>query len=100
MLQWRNTNVSVTIDLTGQVALVTGAARGLGQATALRLAEAGASLALVDREPVGLEQTAEHARALGVSATVVPGDVTDPSFADRAVEQALSAHGRLDIDVN
>jgi NAD(P)-dependent dehydrogenase (short-subunit alcohol dehydrogenase family) len=90
----------ITIDLAGQVALVTGAARGLGQATALRLAEAGANLVLVDRELTGLEQAAGLARRLGVSATAVVGDVTDPGFADRAVDAAIAAYDRVDVDVN
>ncbi len=92
--------MTVSIDLSGQVALVTGAARGLGQATACRLAEAGAALVLVDREPEGLDQTARMAQERGVASLVVAGDVTDPLFADQAVEKALEEFGRLDVDVN
>jgi NAD(P)-dependent dehydrogenase (short-subunit alcohol dehydrogenase family) len=88
-----------TIDgfrLDGQVALVTGASKGLGRACALALAGAGADLALVGRNLADLESAAEKIRAAGRQAHVVAVDVTDlAAFAER-----LDALPPLDILVN
>lgn len=94
--------MSVTIDLSGQVAIVTGAARGLGQATALRLAEAGAALLLVDRETAGLTETAALIRANDSRASVatLAGDVTDSAFPEQVVESAIALGGQIDLLVN
>ena len=80
--------------LQDRAAIVTGAARGIGGATAARLAEEGARVLLVDREPV-VEATAA---ALGAPALVL--DVAEPGAGERMVQAALSAFGRLDILVN
>ncbi len=65
-------------DLTGRVAIVTGAAQGLGRATALALAEAGADLVLADRNPAGVRATAAAVTALGRRASAMPCDVSEP----------------------
>src|SRR5258705_9854831 len=65
------------LSLAGRVALVTGAARGIGAATALALAEAGARVALVDRDGEGLERTADAIGRAGSDALAIPADVTD-----------------------
>lgn len=83
--------------LQGQVALVTGASSGIGRATALALARAGADLALVARRRPVLEAVAEAIRALGRRALVLPADVTDPQAAQDAVQQTLDRLGRLDV---
>ena len=80
--------------LQDRAAIVTGAARGIGGATAARLVEDGARVLLVDREPA-VEATAA---ALGAPALVL--DVTEPGAGERMVGAALSAFGRLDILVN
>ena len=80
--------------LKDRAAIVTGAARGIGGATAARLVEDGARVLLVDREPA-VEATAA---ALGAPALVL--DVAEPGAGERMVGAALSAFGRLDILVN
>src|SRR5947207_2724342 len=74
-------------DLTGRVAIVTGAAQGLGRATALALAEAGADLLLADRNTAGIEKTAAQITRLGrrgvpVNA-VLPAQIVNPSLEAR-----------------
>lgn len=82
-------------DFTGKVALITGAARGLGRAAAVRLLERGASVAVNVR---GAERADEAARSLGERAFAVPGDVADS--AAEIVQRTLDRFGRLDILVN
>lgn len=85
-------------SLEGRVALVTGAAGGLGDAYAVGLAEAGADVAVHDRNPV--DETCERIRALGRRAAALSGDLTGPEVPDRLVRQTLSALGALDVVVN
>ncbi|MFB0874971.1 MULTISPECIES: SDR family NAD(P)-dependent oxidoreductase [unclassified Sphingobium] len=86
------------IDMSGKVALVTGAAAGLGRATALRLAEAGARLVLVDVDAAGLAATA----ALIPGADVVEhvANLADPDACIGAVQAAVTNTGRLDALCN
>jgi len=86
--------------LDGQVALVTGASRGLGKASALALAEAGADCVVSARGIKDLEQTATAIQALGRKALPVKVDVTNPREVEAMVEEALKAFGKLDILVN
>lgn len=93
-------SVTVAIEMTGKAALVTGAASGLGRATAMALARAGADICLVDVNAAGLEESAQAVRALGVRAHV---QITDLSVADNcaaAVRAAIEAFGRLDALCN
>ncbi len=82
--------------LAGQVAVVTGASRGLGQAYARGLAHAGATLVLGGRDRAALD---ELARSLP-HAVSVPGDVSSPETARELVDAALSCSGRVDVVVN
>jgi len=83
-----------------QVAVVTGAASGLGRAIALRLAEEGARMALGDIDTSGLDRTVSDITATGGQAFGVLGDVTDEAPAARLIADAVARHGRLDILVN
>ena len=88
------------IDLKGKAALVTGAASGLGRATALRLAEAGASLTLVDVNAAALEETAALAAPFGVEVLVHAANLADADACAGAVESAVARFGRLDALCN
>jgi NAD(P)-dependent dehydrogenase (short-subunit alcohol dehydrogenase family) len=87
-------------DLTGRKALVTGGARGLGEGMALALARAGAAVVVGDiREDLGKE-CADALRASGAAADFVPLDVTSDESWERAIPEAISHLGGLDIVVN
>src|SRR5262249_43137196 len=84
-------------DLTGRVAVVSGAAQGLGRAMSLALAEAGADLVLADRNADGVRQTAETITGLGRRALPLTRDVSEPAQI-RALFGALGdAFGRVDF---
>jgi NAD(P)-dependent dehydrogenase (short-subunit alcohol dehydrogenase family) len=87
-------------DLSGKVAMVTGAGRGLGRASALALAEAGADVAVVSRTTDELESLADEVRGLGRQATVHTLDVRSIPDIRRTVDEVIGAHGRIDILVN
>lgn len=87
-------------DMTGRAALVTGAAAGLGKATALRLAQAGADLCLVDINADGLEETARQVREAGTTPLVQVMDLADTERCPEAVNAAVEAFGRLDALCN
>src|SRR3546814_77044 len=87
-------------DMHGKAALVTGAAAGLGRATVLRLARAGADVCLVDLDADGLEVTANEVRELGVRALPHATDLADATNCRAAVDAALQAFGRLDALCN
>jgi NAD(P)-dependent dehydrogenase (short-subunit alcohol dehydrogenase family) len=87
-------------DLTGQTALVTGAARGLGRAIALSLAEAGADVALGQRDPSVDGGLVAQIEALGRRALPLAMDVTDLAQSRAAIDSAVVEFGRLDILVN
>ena len=90
----------MTSKLTGTVALVTGASSGIGEATARRLAEDGASVVLVARRRDRLEALAAEIEQGGGTALAVEADITDRTQAEAAVQQSLERFGRLDILVN
>jgi 3-oxoacyl-[acyl-carrier protein] reductase len=115
--------MALEIDLSGRVALVTGASRGLGRADALTLARAGADVVIADllveselseetdvygplatvarqQGLVGAESAAEEIRALGGRALAVRCDVTNRDQVDAAVARAVEAFGSVDILVN
>jgi len=87
-------------SLTGRVAVVTGAASGIGREAAVVLAEAGADLVLADRETAGLAATARRIRESGRAALVRPADVTDRAQVDDLAEAAVAEFGRLDVWAN
>ncbi|MGQ0432308.1 MAG: SDR family oxidoreductase [Microthrixaceae bacterium] len=86
--------------LDDQVAIVTGAGRGIGAATAVALAEAGADVVLSARTPEQLASVAEQISAVGRRAVVVPADLSDLDAVAGLADAARDAFGRLDIVVN
>lgn len=84
----------------GKVAVVTGAGRGIGAATATELAEGGCALALNDVDEARLSETAEALRAHGVKVTTHVGSVMEADFIQRFVDEATAAHGRVDLLMN
>ena len=84
----------------GQVAIVTGAATGIGYGIAKRLASEGANLIMVDVDGSMGEQSASEIAARGTETQLVVGDVSESSTAEEAVRQAIDKWGRLDILVN
>ena len=86
--------------LDGQVAIITGAGRGIGRAIALAYAKEGARLALAARSADELEDTAREVRALGAPAYVIPTDVSDREQVDRMVAHAIDRYSTIDILVN
>ena len=86
------------LSLDGQVAIVTGAAQGIGRGIALVLAEAGASVVIGDIQDAG--STSEEIRKGGGEAATMVMDTSKPEEANALVDLALSEYGRLDILVN
>ena len=87
-------------DLTGRVAVVTGAGSGIGRASALRLAEAGATVVCADLNEAGAQDTRDRIRHRGELADAVAVDVTDREAVDALVAGAVERHGRLDVMAN
>ena len=87
-------------DLTGRIALVTGAGRGIGRATAMSLAEAGARVALAARSAAELEGARAEIERNHGDARIFPADLADPDEPRRLVSRVVQAFGGLDILIN
>jgi NAD(P)-dependent dehydrogenase (short-subunit alcohol dehydrogenase family) len=85
---------------SGRIAMVTGAANGIGRASALRLAREGADLVLVDREGDTLQEVARAVEAAGRQALPITADWTDPDAVQEAVATARRGFGRIDVLFN
>ncbi len=83
-------------DLSGRIALITGASRGIGRAAALALAQAGAHVILVARTVGGLEETDDAVQKLGGTATLVPMNLRDFDAIDRLGASIYERWGKLD----
>ena len=88
------------VSLEGKVAIVTGAARGIGQSIALKLASVGADLALCDLKAEWLDETAEKVKALGREVRCYQGDVSKGDDVNAVVKQMNADFGHLDVLVN
>lgn len=88
------------ISLKGKVALVSGASRGIGEATALTLADAGADVVVASRKLPDLEKVAEKIRAKGVKSLAVAAHIAKTEDSKKLVDRALEEFGRIDILFN
>jgi NAD(P)-dependent dehydrogenase (short-subunit alcohol dehydrogenase family) len=86
--------------LKNKVAIITGAATGIGEATALLFAEEGAKVVVADLDPVGGEKTVAQIREIGGQAIFVHTDLRMEADCEKAVDETVKAYGRLDILVN
>ena len=93
-------SVRQLFDMTGKVALLSGAGRGIGAASALALAEAGADIAVLARSADQIDEVAAAARAFGRRALAIPTDATDDAALAAAVELTVAELGQLDVVVN
>jgi NADP-dependent 3-hydroxy acid dehydrogenase YdfG len=97
---WPSVNDMDQKNLTGCVALVTGASSGIGAATARALAAEGATVAMAARRTDRLEQLSKEINEAGGAALPLEADVTDRSAAERIVAHTVEEFGRLDILIN
>ena len=88
--------------LSGKVALITGGDSGIGRSVAVLYAREGADVAIVylPEEESDANETASFVRAEGQKVLLIPGDVTDPEFCKRAVEETVNEFGKLNVLVN
>ena len=86
--------------IDGKVAILTGAGRGIGAATAKLFGAEGAAVVVSDLDPTPAEETAAAIRNAGGKAIVVSGDVTDPAFPAQLIKATLDSFGGIDIIVN
>ena len=91
---------TVENDATRQLAIVTGASRGIGRAIAERLAMLGYDLLLLGRDAAALDSTRAECSSAGVTCEVFAGDVTDDQYLDEALAKALSMNEAVDVLVN
>ena len=86
--------------VSGKIALVTGAAAGLGRAIALRLSDEGASLVVTDIDAAGLAETERQIKSAGGTVMAITADVTEEAPVKALFASALAAHGHIDVLVN
>src|SRR2546421_4210662 len=88
------------MELKGQVAIVTGAGRGIGRATALELARLGADIVIAEVDKTGAEKTAAEVQGLGRKALVVVTDVTKRDDLKAMADRTQRQFGRIDVPIN
>jgi NAD(P)-dependent dehydrogenase (short-subunit alcohol dehydrogenase family) len=92
--------MSALFSLQDRVAIITGASRGIGEAIALRMAEAGAAVVLAARKPEGLQAVVARIEAAGGRALAVPAHTGKPGDIEALVKKAVSTYGKVDVLVN
>jgi 3-oxoacyl-[acyl-carrier protein] reductase len=97
---WDSFNYLEEFDMSNRIAIVTGASRGIGRATAIRLAKDFGGVVLVARSTDLLEQTAEAVRSAGAEPLSLGADLRTPAAAKEAVDKTLEKFGRIDAVVN
>ncbi|MBF4500434.1 3-ketoacyl-ACP reductase [Savagea sp. SN6] len=88
------------MSLQGKIAIITGAGKGIGRATALTLAKQGVSLGLIARTKADLQAVAEEVSAHGVRVEIATADITDNAQVEQAIDQLYKALGKFDILIN
>jgi 3-oxoacyl-[acyl-carrier protein] reductase len=88
------------MSIQGRIAIITGAGRGIGRATALRFAREGARVVLFSRSPTHLDEIAAEIARAGFPVLTIAGDVSSEEDVHALFQQAMQAHGRVDILVN
>jgi len=88
------------MSIQGRIAIITGAGRGIGRATALRFAREGARVVLFSRSPAHLDEIAAEIARAGFPVLTIAGDVSSEEDVHALFQQAMQAHGRVDILVN
>ena len=86
--------------LTGKVSIITGAARGIGYATAIKFAREGAKVVVCDLDPTAVDAAVEEIRRAGGEATGFVVDVTIPATIQSMVNAVMQRYGRIDVLVN
>ena len=92
--------MAISKRFDGKTAFITGAASGIGRATAIAFAEEGARAAIIDRSEAALQETAKHLKAAGTEVLAITCDVSDPEEIRVAVDQTVKAFGRIDCAFN
>ena len=90
----------MNIKLDNKIAIVTGAAQGLGRAIALTFAEAGAAVVIADVDTTKAEDVLEAVKASGAEGIVIKSDVSSAGDVDRLVQSTVKKYGRIDILIN
>jgi len=88
------------VDLTGQVAIVTGGATGIGRAIGIKMAEVGADIVVSDIDAAACQRTATEIAEMGVHSAGIPADVTDPDAVSRMVAEATERFSKINVLVN
>lgn len=96
----KSSRVSKLFDITGKVAIVTGAASGIGRAIALDLAESGSNVVIADTALGGAEEVGREIQSAGGKAIAIKTDVTDRKDVEQMVQRTIEKFGRIDILIN
>jgi len=96
----KSSKVSQRFDIAGKVAIVTGAASGIGRAIALDLAESGAKVVIADTALGGAEEVGREIQSAGGKAIAIKIDVTDSKDVEQMVQRTIEKFGRIDILIN